>query len=172
MKGIILFAIFLPFYSYSQVNKDSIWKKDLIGIWQEETPVVPNGYQQVYIFYLDGSYKLVANSWYATSNNYGFKGRYKIKKGTQKLTVTIDSTIEGSNCHYKYDDEPGIKADWILDCDSTITHPYNKRDNNFEIPIEWTLPDEKFKDWEEPLKCILMDGIFKYYKVSDKTDYE
>jgi hypothetical protein len=170
MKAIIFVIILFPSYCYSQGNNDSIWRKDLVGIWQEGTPIVPNGYQQIYIFFPDGSYELVTNSWYATSNNFGFKGHYKIKRGTQTLFLLIDSTREGKNCKYKYDDEPGIAADWISVCDSIITKKYTSSDNEFEIPIEWTSPEKEFNYWDKPLQCILMDGKFRYYKVSDKTD--
>jgi hypothetical protein len=172
MKTLFLIFLILPFLTYSQINKDSIWRKDLIGIWQQETPVVGNGYDQVYIFYNDGSFKLITNSWEETSNNYGFKGHYKIKKGTQTLTITIDSVIQGKACHYEYGDNPGGTADWQFKCKEVVTTKYISEKKTFEISVEWTKPDEKFKDIGFLLKCILMDDTYVYYKVSDKPGME
>ncbi len=172
MKTYFSLFLFLPLFTSSQIRKDSIWRKDLVGIWQRESPVVGNGYDQVYIFYTDGSVRLVTNSWEETSNNYGFKGHFKIKRGTQILTIIIDSTILGKACHYSYGDNPGGTADWQLKCNSTVTSKYSDNNNTFEISIEWTKPDKEFSNLDSTAKCILMDDTYRYYKVSDKTKEE
>jgi hypothetical protein len=170
MKLLFLFLLILPFQTFCQGKRDSIWRKDLVGIWQYETPVVGNGYGQIYTFYSDGSFELTTDSWDETSNNHGFKGHYKIRKGTQTLIITIDSTIQGKGCHYIYGDNPGGSSDWQFKCDTTVTAIYNSDDKTFEIPITWSKPDEKFSGMDIPLKCISMDDSYIYYKVSDKTE--
>jgi hypothetical protein len=169
MKKALFIFLILPVWAFSQPKKDSVWRKDLVGVWQRYTPVVGNGYDQIYIFYDNGSFELRTNSWEETSNNYGFKGHYKIKKGTQVLSITIDVIKQGKKCHYEYGDNPGGGSDWQFKCDSITTTPYLSDKKTFEISIEWTKPDEKFKDWESPLKCVLMDGTYTYYKVSNST---
>jgi len=95
---ILIFLSIISNQMFSQQNKDfcCLSKADIIGIWQEDSPIVGSGFNQNFEFFDNGTFVLhLGHSGDDVRDIIELKGKYRLDKDKLYFTIISKTIIEG-----------------------------------------------------------------------------
>jgi hypothetical protein len=159
MKVIItLFILFNLITLKAQVNN-----KNIVGIWQKDTPEIADGWLDNYQFFPDSSFCFNFSEFDGSKRVLSLKGTYWLKKDT--VYFKVKSTIELVGGYFIRDNNASMHNTWAIAGNYEI-----KEITVIKPSIELTLIENC--PYVKSLKCIRIGGDIFYKLKSDPNDYK
>lgn len=159
MKYCTLILCVVSSHVFAQQEKDSLYidRKELIGVWQQDTRRVGDGLAQHFQFFTNGNFVVnLGNESDDARTLIALKGRYRLIKNKLYITISSRRVVEGGQFVI---DDPGVSSSIFSIVDGEIKD----------------IPERNLIEISDPIIItIIRKGTIKlggelYYKISKEA---